>query len=123
MIPDVYPKSRMASEHSGKQCQAKCGQGLETSRKILLKQRATENWNNIPSHVKNVKTVSGFKRSYKKTQRAGWPSLKGKKIWRQDGGMEHNTRKKALPERSQRDYWEFITKKYKEDRFRGLWRS
>jgi hypothetical protein len=27
-------------------------------------------WNKIPSYVKNVKTVSGFKRSYKK-QRAG----------------------------------------------------
>ncbi len=34
---------------------------------------------------------------------------RGKKIWRQDGGMEHNTRK-TLPERSQRDYWELNTK-------------
>jgi hypothetical protein len=34
---------------------------------------------------------------------------KDKKIWRQDGGMEHNTRE-TLPERSQRDYWKFITK-------------
>jgi hypothetical protein len=30
-----------------------------------------------------------------------------KKIWRQDGGMEHNTRK-TFPERSQRDYWEGV---------------
>jgi hypothetical protein len=34
---------------------------------------------------------------------------RGKKIWRQDGGMEHNTRK-TLPEKSQRVYWEFNTK-------------
>jgi hypothetical protein len=38
----------------------------------------TENWNKIPRHVKNVKTVSGFKRSYKKSQRAGCSSLEGK---------------------------------------------
>jgi hypothetical protein len=37
---------------------------------------------------------------------------RGKKIWRQDGGMEHNTRKTLL-ERSQRDYWEFNTKNKK----------
>jgi hypothetical protein len=58
--------------------------------------------------VKNVKTVSGFKRKYK-IHRELVASPRGKKIWRQDGGMEHNTRK-TLPERSQRDYWEFITK-------------
>jgi hypothetical protein len=34
---------------------------------------------------------------------------RGKKIWRQDGGMEYNTRK-TLSDRSQRDYWKFITK-------------
>jgi hypothetical protein len=52
----------------------------EVRKKFLLQQRVTENWNKIPSHVKNVKTVSGFKRSYKKTQRAGWPSLEGKRF-------------------------------------------
>jgi hypothetical protein len=51
--------------------------------------------------VNNVKTVSDFKRSYK--------NHRGIKIWMQDGGMEQNTRK-TLPERSQWDYWEFITK-------------
>jgi hypothetical protein len=60
-------------------------------------------------HVKNCKNkiVSVFKRGYKITEI--WLLLpRGKKIWRQDGGMEHNTRK-TLPERSQmRDCWEFI---------------
>jgi hypothetical protein len=32
-----------------------------------------------------------------------------KKICSQAEGMEHNTRK-TLPKRSQRDYWEFISK-------------
>jgi hypothetical protein len=35
-------------------------------RKNFFSSRVTESWNKIPSHVKNVKTVSGFKRSYKK---------------------------------------------------------
>jgi hypothetical protein len=35
-------------------------------RKNLFSSRVTENWNKIPSHVKKVKTVIGFKRSYKK---------------------------------------------------------
>ncbi len=34
--------------------------------KNFFSSRVTESWNKIPSHVKNVKTVSGFKRSYKK---------------------------------------------------------
>ncbi len=34
-------------------------------RKNFFSSRVTENWNKIPSHVNNVKTVSGFKRSYK----------------------------------------------------------
>jgi hypothetical protein len=29
-------------------------------RKNFFSSRVTENWNKIPSHVKNVKTVSGF---------------------------------------------------------------
>jgi hypothetical protein len=32
-------------------------------RKNFFSSRVTESWNKIPSHVKNVKTVSGFKRS------------------------------------------------------------
>jgi hypothetical protein len=43
----------------------------------------TENWNEIPNHVKNVKTVSGFLEKLQKSQRAG--------------EVEHNTRK-TLPE-------------------------
>jgi hypothetical protein len=39
-----------------------------------------------------------------------------KKIWRQDGGMEHNTRK-TLPERSLRDYWEFNTKNKNKNKY------
>ena len=35
-------------------------------RKKIFSSRVTESWNKIPSYVKNVKTVSGFKRSYKK---------------------------------------------------------
>jgi len=36
-------------------------------RKIFFSSRVTDSWNKIPmSHVKNVRTVSGFKRSYKK---------------------------------------------------------
>jgi hypothetical protein len=34
-------------------------------RKNFFSSRVTENWNKIPSHVKNVTTASGFKRSYK----------------------------------------------------------
>jgi hypothetical protein len=49
-------------------------------RKNFFSSRVTENWNKIPSHVKNVKTVSGFKRSYKKTQRASCYSLEGKRF-------------------------------------------
>ncbi len=30
-------------------------------RKNFFSSRVTENWNKIPSHVKNVKTSSGFK--------------------------------------------------------------
>jgi hypothetical protein len=33
-------------------------------RKNFFSSRETENCNKIPSHVKNVKTGSGFKRSY-----------------------------------------------------------
>ncbi len=51
--------------------------------------RVTESWNKIPSHVKIVETVSGFKRSYKNTE--SWLLLpSGKKIWRQDWRMKHN---------------------------------
>ncbi len=46
-------------------------------KKNFFSSRVTENWN---SHVKNVKTVSGFKRSYKKTQRASCYSLEGKRF-------------------------------------------
>jgi hypothetical protein len=48
-------------------------------------------------------------RHYEKNTESWLLLPRGKKIWRQDGGMEHNTRK-TLPERSLRDYWEFKTK-------------
>jgi len=76
MIPDIYPKSRMASEHSGKRA---------------------ENRNNIPGHVKNVKKQWVASREEKLQNTESWLALPGgKKIWRQDGGKEHNTRK-TLP--------------------------
>jgi hypothetical protein len=83
-------------------------QGLEV-RKNFFSGRVTENWNKTPSHVKNVKTVSGFKREVTKITDSWLLLPRGEKIWRQNGGMENNTRK-ILPERSQWDYWEFINK-------------
>jgi hypothetical protein len=38
-------------------------------RRLLQSYSVAENWNKITSEVKNVKTVSTFKRSYKITQR------------------------------------------------------
>jgi hypothetical protein len=34
-------------------------------RKNFFSSRVTENWNKIPTHMKNEKTVNSFKRSYK----------------------------------------------------------
>jgi hypothetical protein len=40
-------------------------------RKNFFSSRVTENKNTIPSHVKNVKTASGFKRCYKNHKEQG----------------------------------------------------
>jgi hypothetical protein len=65
--------------------------GLEV-RKNFFSSRVTENWNKIPSHMKNVKK-SGFKRSYK-NQRAGCSSLEEKDLkarWRDGAQHEEDT--------------------------------
>jgi hypothetical protein len=50
-------------------------------RKNFFSSRVTENWNKIPSHVKNVKTVSATSREVTKIT-VSWLLLpRGKKIW------------------------------------------
>jgi hypothetical protein len=59
----------------------------------------TENWSEIPSHVKNVKTESGFKRSYKKHKELVAPPQREKDLkarWR-DGAQHEEYTPREVP--------------------------
>jgi hypothetical protein len=61
-------------------------------RKNFFSGRVTERWNKIPSHVKNVKTVSGFQFSKEVTKKESCCWLffpRGKKVERWRDGAQH----------------------------------
>jgi hypothetical protein len=78
---------------------------LEVRRKFFSN-RVVESWNQVPSAVKNARTVGMFKST---PRGPGLSSLNGEKDGVQDGGMERQ-RTLTLPERPQRGYWRFLYK-------------
>ncbi len=60
-------------------------------RKNFFSSRVIENWDKIPSHVKNVKTVNGFKRSYKKHRELAAPEKDFEVRWRDAAQHENDT--------------------------------
>ncbi len=81
----MEPPEVLMSEGPPIKCRAKYAGGQKK-----LFSRVTENWNKIPNRVKNVKTVSGFKRSYKKHRELVAPPQREKDLearWRD--GAQH----------------------------------
>ncbi len=79
-------------------------------RRNFFSNRVIDSWNQLPTHVKNVKTVSSFKNGYKKYT-AGlvpptWRRMR-MVMWRRCG--EDNCAQ-TLPERPQRGHWKYYHK-------------